>query len=64
MVIVSKDNDFRQRAFLQGPPPKVIWLAVGNSGTTAISKLLQGHLEHIHSFCQEPESALLILETS
>ena len=26
-TIVSKDNDFRQYAFLYGPPPKVLWLA-------------------------------------
>ena len=26
-TIVSKDNDFRQYAFLYGPPPKAIWLA-------------------------------------
>jgi predicted nuclease of predicted toxin-antitoxin system len=32
-VIVSKDNDFRQLSFLLGPPPKVIWLSVGNAGT-------------------------------
>jgi predicted nuclease of predicted toxin-antitoxin system len=29
-TIVSKDNDFRQRSFLKGAPPKVIWLSVGN----------------------------------
>lgn len=28
-VIVSKDNDFRQRSFLDGAPPKVIWLGWG-----------------------------------
>ena len=28
-VIASKDTDFRQLAFLYGPPPKVIWLRVG-----------------------------------
>jgi predicted nuclease of predicted toxin-antitoxin system len=27
-VIVSKDSDFRQLAFLFGPPPKVVWLRV------------------------------------
>lgn len=32
-VIVSKDSDFRQLAFLHGPPPKVIWLRVGNATT-------------------------------
>ena len=30
-VIVSKDSDFRQLAFLFGPPPKVVWLRVGNA---------------------------------
>ena len=35
-TIVSKDNDFRQRAFLDGPPPKVVWLSVGNAGTGLI----------------------------
>lgn len=26
-LIVSKDSDFRQVAFLLGPPPKAVWLA-------------------------------------
>ena len=28
---VSKDPDFRQLAFLHGPPPKVIWVRIGNA---------------------------------
>jgi predicted nuclease of predicted toxin-antitoxin system len=28
-VIVSKDSDFRQLAFLHGPPPKAVWLRMG-----------------------------------
>jgi len=28
-TVVSKDNDFRQRGFLRGAPPKVVWLSVG-----------------------------------
>ena len=35
-IIVSKDNDFRQRIFLFGSPPKVIWLSVGNGGTKTL----------------------------
>ncbi len=27
-IIVYKDNDFRQRSFLFGFPPKVIWLSI------------------------------------
>ena len=32
-TIVSKDDDFRQRSFFEGAPPKVVWLQVGNAGT-------------------------------
>ncbi|MGQ0595384.1 MAG: DUF5615 family PIN-like protein [Gammaproteobacteria bacterium] len=39
--MVSKDNDFRQMSFVKGPPPKVIWLSVGNAGTDAIARLLE-----------------------
>lgn len=36
-VIVSKDDDFRQRSLLEGAPPKVVWLQVGNAGTARIA---------------------------
>ncbi len=32
-IIVSKDTDFRERSFVEGPPPQIIWLDVGNTGT-------------------------------
>jgi len=32
-TIVSKDIDFRQRSFLFGHPPKVIWIALGDCST-------------------------------
>jgi len=40
-AIVSKDDDFRQRSFLEGAPPKVVWLQVGNAGTRTIAELLR-----------------------
>lgn len=30
-TIVSKDTDFRERSFVEGFPPKVLWLDVGNA---------------------------------
>ena len=44
-AIVSKDADFRQLAFMHGPPPKVIWLRVGNVSTTEILDLIQRLLD-------------------
>ncbi|PYR87478.1 MAG: hypothetical protein DMF84_31625 [Acidobacteria bacterium] len=39
-AIVSKDSDFRERSYVEGFPPKVIWLDVGTAGTAAIGELL------------------------
>ena len=61
-VIVSKDNDFRQYAFLYGPPPKVVWLSVGNAGTSAIAGLMRAHIELLRTFELDPEQSLLVLE--
>lgn len=61
-IIVSKDNDFRQRSFLFGSPPKVIWLSVGNGGTKIIKELLLKNIITIRNFSQESESGLLILD--
>lgn len=60
-IIVSKDNDFRQKAFLFGPPPKVIWLSIGNAGTGLIEALLKRNSERIRQFNNQAEEALLVL---
>jgi predicted nuclease of predicted toxin-antitoxin system len=60
-AIVSKDDDFRQRSFLEGAPPKVVWLQVGNAGTEAIASLLREQSERLRKFEQEDESSLLIV---
>ena len=62
LVIVSKDNDFRQLSVLQGPPPKVVWLSVGNAGTDAIAELLRQSADRIAAFGLAPEESLLVLE--
>ncbi|MCP4702196.1 MAG: hypothetical protein GY862_35855 [Gammaproteobacteria bacterium] len=60
-IIVSKDNDFRQRSFFFGSPPKVVWLSVGNGSTKTIKELLLNNLEKIHNFANHPTEGLLIL---
>ena len=61
-VIVSKDNDFRQQAFLTVYQPKVVWLSVGNSGTPAIANLLQANAAKIEKFADDPNESLLVIE--
>lgn len=37
-AIVSKDTDFRERSHVEGAPPKIVWLDVGNAGTETIER--------------------------
>ena len=60
-VIVMSYNDFYQRALLLGPPPKVIWLRLGNCSTEDVERVLRAHAADIVAFEQDHDAALLIL---
>ena len=60
-VIVSKDTDFRERSYVEGFPPKIIWLDVANAGTVAIADLLRRERQRIELFEIQDETSLLIL---
>ena len=59
--IVSKDNHFRQRAFVEGHPPKIVWLDVGNAGTAEIGSLVQAERERLLAFERDPDESLIVL---
>jgi predicted nuclease of predicted toxin-antitoxin system len=61
LMIVSKDTDFRERSYVEGFPPKIIWLDVGNAGTAAIAELLKRERGRIDLFEKQEETSLLIL---
>jgi len=63
-VVASKDTDFRERSYVEGAPPKVIWLDVGNAGTDAIVQLLQEQVKRARQFDALEEASLLILSIS
>lgn len=60
-VIASKDSDFRQLAFLHGPPPKVVWLRVGNASTATVLRILLDHTKVVEAFAFSEDEALLVL---
>lgn len=60
-AIASKDSDFRQLAFLQGPPPKVIWIGTGNVTTGTIAELLRTHRDRIEAFDDSSDESLLAI---
>lgn len=59
-AIVSKDTDFLERSIVEGLPPKVIWLDVGNAGTALIAELLRREQKRIETFETQEESALIL----
>ena len=60
-AIVSKDEDFAERALLEGPPPKVIWIQLGNCTTAAVEDLLRAHSDELSSFADDADAALIVL---
>ena len=60
-VIVSKDSDFRQLAFLLGPPPKAVWLNVGNVSSTTILEIIRDNRDTITHFSDSSEESFLLL---
>ena len=61
-VIISKDSDFRQRSFLFGSPPKVVWIRRGNCTTIEIEALIRSHYQDLLTFDQTVSAAFLALE--
>ena len=61
LAVVSKDTDFQRLSAALGPPPKVIWLRVGNGPTRVVESLLRLRAADIRAFLADPASALLEL---
>jgi predicted nuclease of predicted toxin-antitoxin system len=61
-TIVSKDSDFRDLAASSVPPPKAIWLRVGNASTEQIEQLLFANSGRILEFEHEERDSLLIID--
>ena len=60
-VIASKDDDFHQRSFLYGAPPKVIWLRLGNCSTSRILDCLRCNSANIVAFERDENATFLAL---
>jgi predicted nuclease of predicted toxin-antitoxin system len=60
-VIVSKDEDFHQRSFLAGSPPKVVWLRLGNCTTQDIENALRRNRVVLTDFAAQEEAAFLVI---
>ena len=60
-VVVTKDADFSELSTLQGFPPKVIWLQIGNCTTSHVEGLLRSHFEDIRQLIESDSIGILSL---
>ena len=60
-AIVSKDADFRSRSFLEGSPPRVLWIGLGNCSTHDVAELLRARHGEILSFEADAGASFLEL---
>ena len=60
-VIVTKDDDFRQRSVLRGAPPYVVWVRLGNCRTADVERFLRGRVEDVCALVADADATLLIL---
>jgi len=61
LTLVSKDSDMHQRSFVFGPPPKVIWVRLGNCSTSQVEELLRLHSDAIEVFHDDDFASFLSL---
>ncbi len=61
-LIVSKDEDFHQKALVDGPPPKLIWVRLGNCTTSDIEQAIQRGRETIVAFADDRQASFLVIE--
>lgn len=60
-IIVTKDDDFRQRSFVFGPPPQVVWIRLGNCNTREIEEMLRRRHDELCTFAADATAALLVM---
>jgi predicted nuclease of predicted toxin-antitoxin system len=61
LMIVSKDSDMRQRSFVFGYPPKIVWVRLGNCSTASVEKLLRINFAAVKTFYEDLNASFLSL---
>ncbi len=60
-AIVTQDQDFVGRVIVDGAPPKVVWIRLGDAAVKRYADLLRDGAETITAFLRDPDAAFLEL---
>ena len=58
-TIVTKDADFNEIGLLNGSPPKIIWLRIGNCKIADIEKVIRANTIIMNEFFHSKRSGIL-----
>ncbi len=59
-IIVTKDADFPDLFFLKGPPPRIVYLRLGNTKNRELTALLETRWPVIQNLLDEDSGMLVI----
>jgi predicted nuclease of predicted toxin-antitoxin system len=59
-TIVTKDKDFYHLVNTLGPPPKIVWLSVGNCTNEKVLEILSRHQPQVVDFIKSSRSLFVI----
>jgi predicted nuclease of predicted toxin-antitoxin system len=59
-LVMTKDRDFADLVDRLGPPPKVIWLTIGNTSTVNLKRILSETLRDALDMIERGESLVEI----
>ena len=60
-VLVTKDADFERLSLLEGAPPKVVWIGLGNCSTADVEGLLRSRCHDVVQFVAHSEATFVAL---
>lgn len=61
LSLLSKDDDFRDLVERAGPPPKLVFVKLGNVSTMAVAEALLDRANLIRAHLATPEAGILIV---
>ena len=61
-ILVTRDEDFHRLSVMHGPPPKVVWLRIGNCTTHEAAQVLTAHSDSIRAFASHEEAAFFAID--
>ena len=62
LIIVTKDVDFNEISFLNGFPPFVVWLKIGNCTTSDVQRIIEQNISLLQDITANKYAGVIEIE--